>query len=272
MTTKLSAPSLSSRSATRVSGTFTRVTSGSQSLERGMQILRAYRSGVDLLTNADLADRSGLPRPTVSRLTRSLVEQGFLDYDIPSKGYRLSPVFLSLAYVFRQAEDTEETVYPLMRKLAESEGVNVGLALPNQLEMVYVESLRESRRGVFRRAASGSRFPTELTSGGRAYLAALGREQRDAILKRIKEKHGKGWAAIQREIEESVARIAKEGYCVAHWQPGMTAVGTPLVKQDGRIYSLTISFHTPDSLADSIHRYGQLLLGLKQDIRDIWQG
>jgi DNA-binding IclR family transcriptional regulator len=237
-----------------------------------MQILRAYRSGVDLLTNADLADRTAFPRPTVSRLTRSLVEQGFLDYDIPSKGYRLSPVVLSLAYVFRQAENTEETVYPIMRALAESEGVNVGLALPNQLEMVYVESLRESRRGVFRRAASGSRFPMESTSGGRAYLAALGCGQRDAILKRIQEKHGNEWADIRREIEKSVAKVARDGYCFAHWQPGMTAVGTPLVRQDGRIYSVSISFHTPESLADAIHKYGQLLLGLKRDIEDIWKG
>jgi DNA-binding IclR family transcriptional regulator len=52
----------------------------------------------------------------------------------------------------------------------------------------------------------------------------------------------------------------------------MTAVGTPLVRQDGRIYSVSISFHTPESLADAIHKYGQLLLGLKRDIEDIWKG
>lgn len=262
----------STRSVTRESGTFTRDTSGSRSLERGLQILRAFRTGTVVLSNAELAARTDLPRPTVSRLTRSLVEQGFLDYDLAAQGYKLAPVFLSLADAFRHADGYSEAAYRLMRDLAKREGVNVGLAIPDRLEMVYLESFRESRKGVFRHATAGSRFPMELTSGGRAYLASLESGKREAILNRIGSRYGAEWPHLLQQIEDAVLQIQQTGYCVAHWQPGMTAVGTQISKPSGKLYTLTLSFHSPDSESAAIAKYGRLLLELKGQILQEWLG
>ena len=44
-----------------------------RSLERGIEILRAFRPGADLLGNSDIAERTGLSRATVSRLCQPLV-------------------------------------------------------------------------------------------------------------------------------------------------------------------------------------------------------
>ncbi|MBC7728270.1 MAG: helix-turn-helix domain-containing protein, partial [Microbacteriaceae bacterium] len=49
-----------------------------RSLERGVEILRAFRPGSELLGNGELAERTGLARATVSRLTQTLVGTGFL--------------------------------------------------------------------------------------------------------------------------------------------------------------------------------------------------
>lgn len=43
-----------------------------RSLERGIDILRAFKPGADLLGNGELAERTGLPRATVSRLAQTL--------------------------------------------------------------------------------------------------------------------------------------------------------------------------------------------------------
>lgn len=72
----------STRRLSRESGRFVRSTPGSRSLSRGLQLLRTFRNGIGALTNAEMADRTGLARLTVSRLTRTLVENGFLHYDI----------------------------------------------------------------------------------------------------------------------------------------------------------------------------------------------
>ena len=73
----------STRARTLATGTFVRSTKGSQSLERGLALLRAFRTGTLALSNAELAERCQLPRPTVSRLTRSLVDAGF---QLPNQG------------------------------------------------------------------------------------------------------------------------------------------------------------------------------------------
>ena len=52
------------------------ISPANRSLERGIEILRSFRPGSELLGNADLAERTGLSRSTVSRLTQTLVASG----------------------------------------------------------------------------------------------------------------------------------------------------------------------------------------------------
>ena len=42
-----------------------------QGLARGLSVLRAFRPGESALGNAEIAARTGLSRPTVSRLTQT---------------------------------------------------------------------------------------------------------------------------------------------------------------------------------------------------------
>ena len=51
---------------------------------------------------------------------------------------------------------------PLMATLADSRRINVGLAAPDRDEMVYLESIRYSRRIAFRNVVSGLRVPMDL--------------------------------------------------------------------------------------------------------------
>lgn len=46
-----------------------------RSLERGVEILRAFRPGTDLMGNSELSERTGIAPATVSRLTQTLVRQ-----------------------------------------------------------------------------------------------------------------------------------------------------------------------------------------------------
>ncbi len=262
----------SSRRLTREVGRFVRETPGSQSLERGLLLLRAFRSGGSLLTNADLAERSGLPRPTVSRLTRSLVDSGFLAFDMENRAYRLTAVFLSLARVFRDDVPALDLALPLMKNVAEGESINVGLAVADHFEMVYLESVRESRRGIFRRIVPGSRTPMELTSLGRSHLFALDKAARQQVLEHIASKYTHGWPEVQSQIAQAFAALAAKGYCVAAWQPGMVAIAAPLQAPDRTPYSLNISF--PSSAAEideaQVARYAPKLLRLAKDIAGAW--
>lgn len=256
----------STREITHSTGRFTRQTDGSQSLERGMMLLRAFRVGSSSLTNADLAARTGLPRPTVSRLTRSLVDSGFLRYDTTERAYRLAAVVVSLADAFYHAAEVPEIALPLMRSLAESEKVNVGLAVPDQTAMVYLAAVRHSGDSVSRtrRVAPGTRIPMEQASIGIAWLAAETPAVRAEYLARIERKMGDDWPAMDKALARGIAQAQRLGYCTANYQPGhLTAVGAAFRGPDHQWYGLNISFpHKPSEKRRDVARYAPLLRDL----------
>lgn len=262
----------SSRQRSRATGRFIRETPGSRSLERGLALLRAFRQGGPALTNADLAERVGLPRPTVSRLTRSLVDSGFLTFDFEQHAYRLTPVYLSLALVYRDDLSELDLALPAMRAMAEGEEVNVGLAVPEHYDMVYLASVRRGRRGLFRRIVPGSRRPIETTSLGLCYLDALDPSTRAQLLRHIESKYPDTDKTVTARIARARYELASLGYCLADWHDGMVAMATSLRAPDRSIYALNVSFSSPDpaSTAQQAERYGPMLIELARTISATW--
>src|SRR5215469_11631247 len=58
-------------------------------LARGVELLRAFGPDDDFLGNAELSRRTGIPRPTVSRLTYTLASLGYLVYVEAQEKYRI---------------------------------------------------------------------------------------------------------------------------------------------------------------------------------------
>jgi DNA-binding IclR family transcriptional regulator len=223
---------------------YTRSSPANRSLERGLQVLRAFRPGLSLLTNGELAERTGLARSTVSRLTQTLVGGGFLEYDFGARAYRLGAPVLSLAYSMREGSAVLKAALPLMREIAEGQRINVGLAVADGEEMVYLESVRRHRGSAFRHIAAGSRIPMELTSLGRAHLATLAGPELKRLLAAFRSRGRPRWNLLHKEIRQAIAAVRKDGYCRASWQPGVIAIAAPLRLPDQPGYVLNISLAT----------------------------
>jgi len=236
-----------------------------RSLERGIEILRAFRPGSNLLGNGELTERTGLSRPTVSRLTQTLVGMGMLQQEPSRKGYRLAPAVLSLAHAMRSASSVLQVAAPLMRALAQSRQINVGLAAPDRDEMVYLESIRYSRRAAFRTVVSGQRVPMELTSLGRAYLASAADSQRHALFDLFRRRREGQWPTLLREIESGIENVHQKGFCAASWQAEVVALATPLPAAEA-IYSLNVSVSTGDSMEAVARTLAAPLLDLKEHV------
>ncbi len=67
-------------------------------LARGLDVLRCFRPGEVELTNTDFAERTGLPKPTVSRLTYTLCKLEYLVADQRTGTYRLGAGVLQLGF------------------------------------------------------------------------------------------------------------------------------------------------------------------------------
>lgn len=241
------------------------VSPANRSLERGIELLRSFRPGSELLGNADLAERTGLSRATVSRLTQTLVGSGLLQTDPRSRAFRLAPAVLSFGHAMRTGSSVLAIAAPRMRHAAEENKINVGVAAPDRDEMVYLESIRYNRRPSLRSVVSGQRVPMELTSLGRAYLAVAPEAKRKALLAHFRQTRAASWRVLGAEISLAIASVSERGFCAASWQPEVVALATPLVFQ-GAHYALNVSLSTAEPMKEVVAELAPKLLALKKSI------
>jgi DNA-binding IclR family transcriptional regulator len=218
------------------------------------------------LGNGEIAELTGLPRSTVSRLTQTLVNEGFLMVDRKRHAYKLGAPVLGLAFSMRNSSAVLSLASPLMEVLARREKINVGLALPDKADMVYLESIRYSRAKSIRKVMPGQRIPMDLTSLGRAWLATLSTGQREALYVLFEQRHPRKWAHIKVEIASAISDVRKTGFCAASWLPNVIAVATPLNIAD-EPYVLNASLYTEEGQDDAAARLAPPLLALAARVR-----
>ena len=204
-------------------------------LARGLELLRCFRRGERYLGNTEFATRSGLPKATVSRLTYTLTQLGYLDY-VPGVGkYALGAGVLALGYAYLSGLPVRELARPLMERLAQETQATVVLGAREQSHMVCLEV--SQGHPMFRMALDvGSRVPHGQTALGRAQLCAITPELRSEWLQRYRGNTSKEhWPALRDGILQAVKDYETYGFCcsLGEWNPEVYAVGVPLLAADG---------------------------------------
>ena len=90
-----------------------------RALARGLEVLRCFKPGDRFLGNHEIAVRTGLPKPTISRLTHTLTNLGYLHYSEKFGKYYLGSAVLSLGYSMLANMDIRQIARPAMHDLAE---------------------------------------------------------------------------------------------------------------------------------------------------------
>ena len=198
-------------------------------LSRGLDVLRCFRANDAMLGNQEIAARTGLPKPTVSRLTYTLTKLGYLRYIERYSKYELGTAVLSLGYTALAGMDIRHVARPLMQELADYSDVAVSLGSHDQTSMIYIESCR-GKGALTIRLSVGSRIPVATTAMGRAYLAGIGEAERAPILDQVKKRHPEDWPRIKLGLERALMEYAKRGFTmsVGEWQSDVHAVGVAL--------------------------------------------
>ncbi|BCS56033.1 IclR family transcriptional regulator [Geobacter sp. SVR] len=205
-----------------------------RALERGLEVLRSFKPGDRFLGNQELAQRTGLPKPTISRLTHTLTRLGYLAYSEKFGKYHLDSAVLALGYSFLVNMDVRRIARPLMRDLAEYAQASVALGVQDRLSMLYIEAYRSSAT-VTLTLDVGSQIPIATTSMGRALLCALSDAEREAILDQVKTRNEGEWPRIKAGIDQSLQDYAERGFCLSlgDWKKDVHAVAAPLIPSDG---------------------------------------
>ena len=239
-------------------------------LARGVAVLRAFEIDDQFLGNTEISQRTGVPKPTVSRLTHTLTELGYLSYREEVGKYELAPGILGLAYPYLANMPVPAIARPFMNELAKSTEANVGLAILDGLGAVYLEYALGEPHDINRRQRVGFRLPLARTATGRACIAAMNPEQLERTLERLREAYPDEWHLLRDEIDDAITQVRVRGYCIVAGTYGRTTnmVAVPFPLQDGRtILAFNCGGHAKVHTSKKLVQYGARLVELARAVR-----
>ncbi|AJT41272.1 IclR family transcriptional regulator [Psychromicrobium lacuslunae] len=145
-----------------------RNTSEISSLGRATVLLREFLRPVPYMTVEHLVRSTDLPKTTVHRMVDEMLRLGWLSRG--ECGLQLGTVFFELGQMVPAERTLREAAKPSMQDLQQATQQNVGLAVLDGAEVVYLEALpgRDAPRLPQR---VGGRWPAHASCSGKAMLA-----------------------------------------------------------------------------------------------------
>jgi DNA-binding IclR family transcriptional regulator len=206
----------------------------SSALVRGLDVLRAFKPADATLGNQEIIVRTGLPKATVSRLTFTLSELGYLTYNSVLGRYSLGPASVSLGYSALTSNAVVHIARPLMQDLADQTGAAIALGTRDNLEMVYLSNCR-SESLVTLRLNPGSHLPLWNSGMGLAYMVGIELHEREDIIARLQAADPASAAQIAASVAAALEEYRLRGYITSfgRWQSYIRAIGVPFVPTDG---------------------------------------
>lgn len=215
-------------------------------LAKGLVVLEAFEAGAPMLGNMELSARTGIPRPTVARLTHTLAELGYLRYDQELARYSLGARALRMAHPLLAGMQFRQVARPMMQDLAQSVHGTVSLGLLDGTAMIYVETARSGDVGPHV-PDIGMPIPVILTAMGRAAAAILPAPEAALLEQRMKTDDAELWSAWRDKYRAGIRQCADRGFCTCfgEYMASIHAVAAPLFHARDRKQSFSINCGIP---------------------------
>lgn len=209
---------------------------------------------------AEIAQAAKLPVSTVFRLLTTLVQLRFIDYDAPTRRYRLGLKLLELGYRVSEGLDLPALANPVLRRLSDKSGETAHLSIRDGDEGVFVAKV-ETHHSVRMHTALGRRVPLHAGASMKTLLAFLPDAEVEAY---IRDTFGSTHAQIAetQRLWQAINAAREKGYCFTRSEqtPGAAGVGAPVRDHTGRVVAaLTISGPEARFTAEKVAQFGDLV-------------
>lgn len=234
-----------------------RAQSGTQSIDRAAQLLVHVVENPEPSSVGLLAETTGLPKSTTSRLVRALERQGLLQRDGVRGGLTPGPVLLRFARRGEDEIDLAAAATDTLDRLAEATGETINLAVAGFLGVEHLAQ-RDSRHFLGATNWISRWVPYHCTANGKVLLAFGSARLPDGRLDRLTPHTVVDRAALEAELQ--VTR--KRGYATAvdELEPGLSAVAAPVRAPRDVIAALSISAPTLRMPADRLDELAALVV------------
>ncbi|MEF7612360.1 IclR family transcriptional regulator [Aquincola sp. MAHUQ-54] len=243
-------------------------------LARGLEVLRCFGTRERWLSHQEIARRSGLPQATVSRMTFTLTQLGYLRHRAETGQYALAGGVLALGFSMLTNFDLGRVARPVMQALADRFEVAVSMGLRHGLQMVYVAHCRGGNRLTLGLDV-GARLPLADTAMGRSLLCSLPQAEREGLCERLAQADAEGWPRQREGLARALRQYAAQGFVTSEreWEPQISAVGVPVLVGDGRPpLALTIGGPSSYLTRSTLEAMGAALAVAAAEIRALIHG
>ena len=228
---------------------------GTQAIDRAGQLLVRVVESARPLTVGELAESTGIPKSTTSRLVSALERQGLVQR--VGGGLRPGPVLLRFAQRGLPDANLVEISEEALRWLADASGETINLAVPTPAGVEHLAQ-RDSRHFVGVTSWVGRRVPLHSAANGKVFLA-FGAANIPDRLDSLTPSTITDRAALDAELD----RVRSRGYATAQdeLELGLSALAAPVRGADGQVVAaLSISAPTHRLDADRIAQLAPVLL------------
>ncbi len=236
--------------------------------DKGLKILELFTLEKPRLTLRDVAECSGMTKPTALRMLNTLEANGYLMRD-KSKAYCLGLRFLELANAVTERLDIRHAALAHMDELLIKVDQAVNLVIRDGYEAVYIEK-RETGHAVRMYTRIGRRAPLYAGACPRCLITFLPDKDLQELLPKLTlvpftPKTPKTIA----ELEERIKRERSLGYCFSQGElfEGTSAIAMPVRDHTRKVVG-AISLAGP-SASFNEEKLGYMIKHLARCVEDI---
>lgn len=224
-----------------------------EALARGLDVIRAFDATRPTLTMTEVADRTGLARPTARRILLTLAELGYVQSR--ESGFSLTPRVLELGMSYVHSMGWWDIARPHMEKLVAATGESSSIAQLDGSDIVYVARVSVPKL-IALAVTIGTRFPAASTSLGKVLLADLTDDQVASVLA---EPSRSGvdvrLSPTPEELRTELALTRERGWCLTDeaLARGVRSVAAPLRDGTGRVVAgLNVTVHAAETTVETL--------------------
>jgi DNA-binding IclR family transcriptional regulator len=205
-----------------------------QAVDRAATLLKAVADSREPLTVVELAAATGLNRSTAWRLLATLDRHGLVERDQVTQRYSVGYAVLQLA-AGGDYDSLVRRARPAVERLALETGETASLAVAKRFDLVYIDQVEAPH--VMSPNWLGRAAPLHATSSGKAFLAWLPQEERQALLTPARLKRYTPTTITTRaELERELEAVRRDGYsiCVGELEQTLYGVSAAVLNERER--------------------------------------
>lgn len=243
-----------------------------QSVERTLDLVEALANAQGEVSITHLASRTGLHVSTVHRLLSTLVHRGYVRQNRETSRYYLGSKLALLAEGAPRYTDLRLRARPALQWLTDLANETSNLVVLEDTAAVYIDQV-QCKQVVRLFTAIGNRVPLQCTAAGKALLAWLPTERREATIDRLEFRaYTPRTIASRSALLSALDAVRRNGYALdeEEYQLGVRCVAVPSIDASGQALA-AISISAP-SMRLNRARALELLPAMRRAAAEIASG